>query len=40
MFNVPLPVLIGAGMILAGVIMGIVIAVKAVNANRRNHPYE
>lgn len=40
MSNVPLPVIIGAGMIVGGLALGIYIAVKAVSASRRNDPLD
>ncbi|MEY4639585.1 MAG: hypothetical protein RLY13_583 [Actinomycetota bacterium] len=40
MTNVPLPVLIGTGMIIAGLGLGIYIAVKAVSASRHNDPID
>ena len=33
----PLPVLIGASMILVGVVLGIYVAVKAISRNRRGN---
>lgn len=34
MYGVPLPVIIGAAMIVLGVVLGIYVAVKAVSRNR------
>jgi uncharacterized protein YneF (UPF0154 family) len=33
----PLPVLIGASMILVGIVLGIYVAVKAISRNRRGN---
>ena len=37
MNELPLPVLIGASMILVGIVLGIYVAVKAISRNRRGN---